>query len=123
MTDVIEGAFFKDLFIKCDQIRRKPRIWSHLLKKSLMENFIFCAAYMTHIMKRTITKIEQIPLFLFKIDSQESSVPVEDEDLLEEEASEEVDDEIAATSSQVQVIPNQEVSRVSKHFKNKLARY
>ena len=74
-------------------------------------------------MKRTITKIEQIPLFLFKIDSQESSVPVEDEDLLEEEASEEVDDEIAATSSQVQVIPNQEVSRVSKHFKNKLARY
>ena len=23
--------------------RRKPRIWSHLLKKSLMENFIFCA--------------------------------------------------------------------------------
>ena len=86
-----------------------------------MENFIFSAAY-THIMKRTITRIEQIPLFLFKIDSQESSVPVED-DLLEEEASEEVDDEIAATSSQVQVIPNQEVSRVSKHFKNKLARY
>ena len=26
-----------------DQIRRKLRIWSHLLKKSLMENFIFCA--------------------------------------------------------------------------------
>ena len=31
----------KDFFSKCDQIRRKPRIWSHLLKKSLMENFIF----------------------------------------------------------------------------------
>ena len=31
----------KDLFSKCDQIRRKLRIWSHLLKKSLMENFIF----------------------------------------------------------------------------------
>ena len=28
-------------FGKCDQIRRKFRIWSHLLKKSLMENFIF----------------------------------------------------------------------------------
>ena len=26
---------------KCDQIRRKVRNWSHLLKKSLMENFIF----------------------------------------------------------------------------------
>ena len=34
----------KDFFGKCDQIRRKLRIWSYLLKKSLMENFIFCAA-------------------------------------------------------------------------------
>ena len=34
----------KDFFSKCDQIRRKLRIWSHLLKKSLMENFNFCAA-------------------------------------------------------------------------------
>ena len=34
----------KDLFSKCDQSRRKMRIWSHLLKKSLMENLIFCAA-------------------------------------------------------------------------------
>ena len=33
----------KDYFSKCDQIRRKLRIWSHLLKKSLMKNFIFCA--------------------------------------------------------------------------------
>ena len=33
----------KDLFTKLDQIRRKQRIWSDLLKKSLMENFIFCA--------------------------------------------------------------------------------
>ena len=31
----------KDFFSKCDQIHRKLRIWSHLLKKSLMENFIF----------------------------------------------------------------------------------
>ena len=35
----------KDFFSKCDQIRRKLRIWSHLLKKSLMENFIFCVVY------------------------------------------------------------------------------
>ena len=33
----------KDFFSKCDQIRRFLRIWSHLLKKSLMENFMFCA--------------------------------------------------------------------------------
>ena len=30
----------KDFFSKCDQIRGKLRIWSNLLKKSLMENFI-----------------------------------------------------------------------------------
>ena len=33
----------KDIFSKCDQIHRKLRIWSHSLKKSLMENFIFCS--------------------------------------------------------------------------------
>ena len=32
----------KDFFSKCKQIRSKLRIWSHLLKKSLMENFFFC---------------------------------------------------------------------------------
>ena len=31
-----------DFFSKCDQICRNLQIWSHLLKKSLMENFIFC---------------------------------------------------------------------------------
>ena len=31
-----------DLFSKCDQIRSFIRIWSHLLKKSFIENFIFC---------------------------------------------------------------------------------
>ena len=34
----------KDFFSKCDQIRSFLRTCSHLLKKSLMENFIFCAA-------------------------------------------------------------------------------
>ena len=35
----------KAFFSKCDQIHRKLRIWSHLLKKVLMANFIFCAVY------------------------------------------------------------------------------
>ena len=35
----------KDFFNKCDQIRRKLRIWSPLLKKSLMKNLIFRAVY------------------------------------------------------------------------------
>ena len=33
----------KDFFSKYDQIRRFLRVWSHLLKKFLTENFIFCA--------------------------------------------------------------------------------
>ena len=33
----------KDFFSKCEQIRRKLRICSVLLKKSLIENFIICA--------------------------------------------------------------------------------
>ena len=35
----------KDFFSKCDQIRSFLRIWSHLLKQSVMENFIFCAVF------------------------------------------------------------------------------
>ena len=33
----------EDFFRKCDQIGRKLRIWSYLLKKSLMEIFFFSA--------------------------------------------------------------------------------
>ena len=32
-----------NFFSKCEQICSVLRIWSHLLKKSLMKNFIFCA--------------------------------------------------------------------------------
>ena len=39
--------FSKDFFRKCDQICSFLQIWSHLLKKSLMENFIFCAVIET----------------------------------------------------------------------------
>ena len=35
----------KDFFSKYDQIRRKLRIWLHLLKESLTENFIFSGVY------------------------------------------------------------------------------
>ena len=39
------SLFIKDFFSKCDQICKKLLIWSHLLKKFLMENFIFCTIY------------------------------------------------------------------------------
>ena len=49
-----------DFFSKCDQFCRKLRIWSHLLKKSLIENFIFCAVvkkenwYLQNFQKNTV---------------------------------------------------------------------
>ena len=39
----------KDFLSKCDQIRSILRIWSDLLKKSLTENFIFCAEYLANL--------------------------------------------------------------------------
>ena len=37
----------KDFFSKCEQIRRKFRVWSYILEKSLMENFSFSAVNLT----------------------------------------------------------------------------
>ena len=44
----------KNLYTKCDQIRMELRIWSHLLKKSLMEIF-FYSDIITGAKKKTIT--------------------------------------------------------------------
>ena len=46
----------KDLFSKNNQIRKKLRIWSHLLKKSLMEIYIFCAVLVS--LKLVCTELE-----------------------------------------------------------------
>ena len=45
MTNTAQKMKFsiKDFFDKCDQVCSFMWIWSHLLKKSLMENFFFCA--------------------------------------------------------------------------------
>ena len=45
----------KDFFSKCDQIRRKLWIWSHLLKKSLMENVIFLCS--VSVLQRGLLKL------------------------------------------------------------------
>ena len=37
----------EDFFNKWDQIRMKLRNWSHLLRKFLMEKFIFCTVYIS----------------------------------------------------------------------------
>ena len=41
----------KDFFSKCNQIRSFLPIWSHLPKKSLMENFIFCVVLIADILQ------------------------------------------------------------------------
>ena len=41
-------VFHKDFFSKCDQIPSKLWIWSHLLKKCIKGNFIFCAVVAPH---------------------------------------------------------------------------
>ena len=47
----------KDFFSKCDHIRRKLRIWSHLLKKFLMESFIFVQCV---VLKNSLTRISLV---------------------------------------------------------------
>ena len=42
----------KDIFNKCDQIRSFLRIWSRLLKKSLMGNFIFLCSEKSSILAK-----------------------------------------------------------------------
>ena len=54
----------KDFFHKCDQIRIFLWIWSHLLKKSLMENFIFCVMlYIVHIQPFIQARLSNSTLF------------------------------------------------------------
>ena len=53
---------FEDFYSKCDQIPSFLRIWSNLLKKSLIENFIFCAVYNIQIRISTSSKTELIIL-------------------------------------------------------------
>ena len=54
----------KDFFSKYDQIRRKLRIWSHLLKKSLMENFIFYVVNKAKVSIELTTASKQAPLLI-----------------------------------------------------------
>ena len=55
----------KDFFSKCDQILSFLRIWSHLLNKFLMENFILCAVVIKYggtndITNYTLNRVKKI---------------------------------------------------------------
>ena len=50
----------KGFFSQCDQICSFLRIWSHLLKKSLLENFIFCEVLVKDYLRKFLEKIPQM---------------------------------------------------------------
>ena len=55
----------EDFFSKCDQIRRKLQIWSHFLKKLLIENFTFYAIiYTMKLLNETNSVFITIQFFL-----------------------------------------------------------
>ena len=47
----------KDFYSKCDQIPSFLRIWLYLLKKPLMENFIYCAVFIYTYTASSITDV------------------------------------------------------------------
>ena len=58
--------FIKDFLCKLGQIHRKLHIWSHLLKKPLMENFMFCARTVLSYIKDIIIVENLSDLLKFK---------------------------------------------------------
>ena len=48
----------KDFLSKCNRIHSFLRIWSHLLRKSLMQNLIFCA--MQFVLSEWSTKVKSV---------------------------------------------------------------
>ena len=60
----------KNFFSKCDQIRSFLRIWLHLLKKSFLANFIFCAAYVPRIGARITWHLDYFSNFLMTVEQR-----------------------------------------------------
>ena len=63
---------FKGLFSKCDQIHRKLRIWSHLLKKYLMENLIFCVVVFDYFYQNLLIDVWKSPEYASRNFEKES---------------------------------------------------
>ena len=61
----------KDFFSKCEQICNFLRIWSHLLKKSLTENFFFCAEWSLS-KRENISSFQSNITFLYPLKTSEN---------------------------------------------------
>ena len=62
----------KIFFSKCDQICSLLRIWSHLLNKCLIENFIFSAVYSLIIIQPLLNPFHATGLFLYHLKTSEN---------------------------------------------------
>ena len=60
-------CFIKEFFSIYHQIRSFLRIWSHILKKSLMENFIFCFRYRGWGKRHIMPQTEKLVLLSFVV--------------------------------------------------------
>ena len=56
-NDSTKKFYVKDFLSKCEEIRRKLRICSHLLKKSFTENLISCAVLAKN-MREVVTEYD-----------------------------------------------------------------
>ena len=63
---------FNGLFSKYDQIHRKLRIWSHLLKKYLMENLIFCVVAFDYFYQNLLIDVWKSPEYASRNFEKES---------------------------------------------------
>ena len=54
----------KDFFSKCEQVRSFLRIWSHLLKKSSVENFIFYVVLFKQIQTYSVMLVITLSLLM-----------------------------------------------------------
>ena len=70
----------EDFFSKCDQTCSLLRIWSHLLEKSLMENFIFCVGKLECPQSRDLMYLLFYRLFenLYKTVAKDNKPPAND---------------------------------------------
>ena len=62
-TFTVQKMRFKDFFSKCDQIYSFLRIWSHLLKKSLMENITFCTVFIEIALQHGCSPVNLLHIF------------------------------------------------------------
>ena len=62
---------------KCNQIRSFLRIWSHLLNKSLMENFIFCEVNVIDKSNTVFEGMGKLHNFQLKLHIDDSATPIQ----------------------------------------------